>query len=238
MKKINIITPVKDSIELTLETIKSIYESETTIPFTYTIYNDNSTPENTIALKDASEKYGFNLVNIAEITTNPSPNYRLVLQLAQQKAIQEEAGVLIIESDVTIKKDTIQSLYEGVHDRPDCGIAAAITVDTDGAVNYPYLYAKNKEKGIYEEKRHLSFCCTLLSPKFLNEYDFEQLDSTKHWHDTAISNQSKKLGYKNYLFSNTHVIHRPHSSRPWKILKYTNPLKYYWIKFTKGFDKI
>jgi len=34
------------------------------------------------------------------------------------------------------------------------------------------------------------------------------------------------------------VWHRPHSSRPWKQLKYTNPLKYYWLKFTKGLDKI
>ncbi|MBR6465174.1 MAG: glycosyltransferase family 2 protein, partial [Bacteroidales bacterium] len=27
-------------------------------------------------------------------------------------------------------------------------------------------------------------------------------------------------------------------SRPWKLLKYKNPIKYYWIKFTKGMDKI
>ena len=34
------------------------------------------------------------------------------------------------------------------------------------------------------------------------------------------------------------VLHRPHQSRPWKQLKYKNPLKYYWLKFTKGLDKI
>jgi hypothetical protein len=34
------------------------------------------------------------------------------------------------------------------------------------------------------------------------------------------------------------VTHRPHASRPWKQLKYKNPLKYYWLKLTKGLDKI
>ena len=45
-------------------------------------------------------------------------------------------------------------------------------------------------------------------------------------------------GFHNYLFINLPVLHRPHGSRPWKKLKYTNPLKYYWLKYTKGLDKI
>jgi len=40
------------------------------------------------------------------------------------------------------------------------------------------------------------------------------------------------------LLTNVPVLHLPHSSRPWKMLKYTNPLKYYWKKYTKGLDKI
>ena len=34
------------------------------------------------------------------------------------------------------------------------------------------------------------------------------------------------------------VWHRPHGSRPWKQLKYKNPLKYYFLKYWKGLDKI
>lgn len=34
------------------------------------------------------------------------------------------------------------------------------------------------------------------------------------------------------------VWHRPHGSRPWKQLKYSNPMKYYFFKFWKGLDKI
>ena len=54
----------------------------------------------------------------------------------------------------------------------------------------------------------------------------------------TISHQSLKEGFKNYLFTTLPVLHQPHGSRPWKQLKYKNPLKYYWLKYTKGLDKI
>ena len=43
---------------------------------------------------------------------------------------------------------------------------------------------------------------------------------------------------RNFLFMDLPVVHRPHQRRPWKQLKYKNPLKYYWLKFTRGLDKI
>ena len=55
MKCIHIITPVKDSIELTLQTVEAIVASDFQTPFTYTVYNDFSTEENTAKLQDASE---------------------------------------------------------------------------------------------------------------------------------------------------------------------------------------
>ena len=61
MKCIHIITPVKDSIELTLQTVEAIMASGFQTPFTYTVYNDFSTEENTVRLKEASEKLGFEL---------------------------------------------------------------------------------------------------------------------------------------------------------------------------------
>ena len=39
MKCIHIITPVKDSIELTLQTVEAIVASDFQTPFTYTVYN-------------------------------------------------------------------------------------------------------------------------------------------------------------------------------------------------------
>ena len=164
MKCIHIITPVKDSIELTLQTAEAILKSDFTVPFHYTIYNDFSTDENTKQLKEASLKMGFELVNLSEITSHPSPNYLLVLQMAQEKAIAAEAGLLIVESDVIVKKHTLQSLFDGAQARKDCGIAAAVTVDEHEAINYPYLYAKGKENQVFPEKKHLSFCCSLLTP--------------------------------------------------------------------------
>ena len=238
MKKVHIITPVKDSINLTLETVKAIMQSDIKLPFTYTIYNDFSTEENTIILEEASKEFKFQLVNLSDITDHPSPKYLLILKTAQEKALKEGAGLLIIESDVVVGKDTIQRLIEGAEESENCGIAASVTVDDKGAINYPYLYAKGKENQVIKTKKHLSFCCSLLMPVFLNKYSFHSLNPDKSWHDVTISRQSLKSGFRNYLFTNLPVLHKPHSSRPWKQLKYTNPLKYYWLKFIHKRDKI
>lgn len=152
MKCIHIITPVKDSIELTLQTVEAIVASDFQTPFTYTVYNDFSTEENTAKLQDASEKLGFELVNLAEITDHPSPNYLLVLQMAQQRAIEAEAGLVIVESDVVVKKNTLQALFNGAAERADCGIAAAVTVDEKGEINYPYLLRKVRKTRCFRRK--------------------------------------------------------------------------------------
>ena len=91
---------------------------------------------------------------------------------------------------------------------------------------------------VVDSRKHCSFCCTLITPALLKAFDFDQLDPKKHWHDVIISHESLKLGFKNYILTTLPVTHHPHSSRPWKLLKYKNPLKYYWRKFTLGFDKI
>lgn len=238
MKCIHIITPVKDSIELTLQTAEAIMNSKLQVPFVYTVYNDFSTVENTDLLRQASVRLGFELVNLSDITAHPSPNYLLILQIAQQKAIAAEAGLLIVESDVIVKEHTLQSLFEGALQHRNCGIAAAVTVDENENINYPYLYAKGKENQVFPEKKHLSFCCSLLTLGFLRAFDFRLLNPEKNWFDVTISHQALEKGFVNYLFTNLTVWHRPHSSRPWKQLKYKNPLKYYWLKFTKGLDKI
>ena len=238
MKNLHIITPVKDSIDSTLLTIEALMASKTEISFRYTIYNDFSTPQNTALLEQYSSKYGFELVNLCDITDHPSPNYLLVLQTAQQRAIEENASLLIVESDVIVAPDTIQKLVDGASARTDCGIAASVTIDDNGDINYPYGYAKGHEGEVYAVDKHCSFCCSLLTNALLRSYDFNLLNPEKHWFDVHISHISRDKGFNNYLFCDTPVVHRPHSSRPWKQLKYTNPLKYYWRKFVKRFDKI
>ena len=238
MNSLHIITPVKDSIDSTLGTVKAIMESDISVPYTYTIYNDFSTPENTLRLEEASQIYGFRLINLSDLTDHPSPNYLLVLQKTQQEAIEANAGLLIVESDVTVEKNTLQALFDGAMERKNCGMAASVTVDSNGEINFPYLYAKGRKPKVYDEKKRFSFCCTLLTPQFLKAFDFHLLDASKNWFDVTISHESIRKGFHNYLFVNLPVLHRPHGSRPWKQLKYTNPLKYYWLKFTKGLDKI
>ena len=176
MKSLHIITPVKDSIDLTLKTAKAVLDSHLTVPFTYTIYNDFSTPENTARLEEASRLMGFNLVNLADITSTPSPNYLLVLKTTRRLAIDADAGLLIVESDVVVEPDTLQGLYDGAMERSDCGIAASITVDAEGAVNYPYGFAKAVLGRVEPTRKHCSFCCSLLTPNLLRAFDFDLLN--------------------------------------------------------------
>jgi hypothetical protein len=238
MSKLHILTPVKDSLETSLRTIDAIMNSEVGVDFTYTVYNDFSNPATTEKLQATADQLGFNLVNLADSTSHPSPNYRLVLQMAQQKALAESAHLLIIESDVMIHKNTIQQMYDHVQVLTNTGMIAAVTTDVEERINFPYLYARKFSSGVHSTHKRLSFCCTILSLDFLKAYDFKDLNPSKSWYDVYISHKSKKLGFRNYLVTSLPVLHLPHSSRPWKQLKYTNPIKYYWVKFTQNRDKI
>jgi len=242
--QLRIFTPVKDSIASTLEAIDGVLNARLAVPHTYTVYNDFSLPENKARLEVAAASKGFQLVNLSDLTDHPSPNYLLMLQRERKICLETGAALLIVESDVTVGAETLQELWDAAQQRKDAGIVAAPTMDRTGAYNYPYHFMKEKERGKEGEKRiiktrkHCSFCCSLLTPELLRRVDFETLDSTKNWFDVTISHLSLEKGLQNYIIASSPVLHRPHSSRPWKQLKYKNPIKYYWIKFTKGFDKI
>ncbi|MCQ2288923.1 MAG: glycosyltransferase family 2 protein [Muribaculaceae bacterium] len=239
MKTLHVITPVKDSIETATQTIRAVMSSQLKIPVTYTVYNDFSTPETTAALQQLSQELGFELVNLCDVTDHPSPNYLLVLRTEQKKALAQDAGMLIVESDVTVQPHTLQALVDGALERPDCGIAASVTVDQDGVINYPYKRDfAGKVNRVVDTRKHCSFCCSLLTPALLAAYDFEQLHPDKNWFDVTISHESLKHGLHNYVFTNLPVLHKPHASRPWKQLKYKNPLLYYWRKFINKKDRI
>lgn len=238
MNKLHIITPVKDSLETTLQTIHHIMGSEISVEFTYTVYNDFSTDSTTEILEKEAKEYGFTLVNLKEITMHPSPNYLMILQIAQQRANYENAHLLIIESDVLVEKNTIQQMYDQVTSLEKPGMLAAVTTDISGTVNFPYLYAAKFSKGVINTRKRLSFCCTLLTQPLLNAFNFDTLNPDKSWYDVFISHKSTELEFKNYLLTSLPVVHIPHSSRPWKHLKYTHPLKYYYNKLVNKRDKI
>ena len=233
MKPLRVIMPVKDSPDTTCEAIDALLK---TANIDFTVYNDFSTPENTALLQELANRRGFQLVNWADHTDHPSPNYRLTLQDAQQKALKEGAHLIIVESDVLVRPDTISRMAEAA--REGVAMVAAVTVDAEGNINFPYQYATRLHGDIVNTHKRFSFCCTLLTNEFLQAYDFQQLDPEKSWYDVTISHQAVKLGFKNLLMLNNTVIHRPHSSRPWKQLKYTHPLRYYWQKITRKRDRI
>ena len=238
MNDINIIMPVKDSVDTAAEAIAAL----SSYCGKLTVYNDFSTEENTEKLKQLSLQYGFRLINLSDITDHPSPNYLLVLQTAQKDAVSGKKDLIIVESDVTVKADTISLMQTAAAENTNTGMVAAVTEDTDGEINFPYEYAlklqKKYGKTTVKTKKRLSFCCTLLTLSFLKTYDFHNLDPEKNWYDVTISHKSLELGFDNLLMLGNGVVHRPHSSRPWKKLKYTNPLLYYWRKIIYGKDRI
>ena len=230
-KKIHIIMPVKDSPETAEEAIRAVVRSGHSL----TVYDDNSTADNAARLDMLSRELGIEVVHVAERTDHPSPNYRWVLIDAQRQCLEKEQHLVIIESDVIVKESTVSNMQKAVTAKT--GMVAAVTTNVEGVINFPYEYARKiNADGIC--KKRFSFCCTLLTQELLQAYDFEQLDPTKNWYDVTISHLSQKLGFDNILQVSNPVLHKPHSSRPWKQLKYTNPLLYYWRKLTKGLDKI
>lgn len=231
-----VITPVKDSVETTIETIKAIEKS--TYKVKHIIYNDFSSLETERTLESAKLKYDFELVNLKDLTSHPSPNYKLVLQTAQKLAIAENLPLIIVESDVKVKPDTFEKMLTFAEDNNKIGMVGAITVGANNQVNFPYLKFKDEKADQLKTERSLSFCCTLLKLEFLKSYSFLALDESKDWFDVFISRKSVELGFENYILIDVPVLHQPHGSRPWKQLKYTNPIKYYFLKLINKRDKI
>jgi hypothetical protein len=112
---LHIVIPVKNSPESTSLTIEAVINSKSEIDFELTVYDDFSEKETADMLDKLASKYNFKVVHLSEVTANPSPNYRLVLQMAQTKAVSSGAHIVIVESDVTVNEDTISKLYNSVN---------------------------------------------------------------------------------------------------------------------------
>lgn len=208
---------------------------------TLCVYDDYSLPENAKQLDEIATETGIQIIRIADLTDHPSPNYRFVLQKAQQDALAQGKHLVIVESDVIVQAGTLDRMLTEVKD--GVGMVAAVTVDENDEYNFPYHYLRRlryrflSRKTISTKKR-FSFCCTLLTSELLHKADFQLLDPTKNWYDVTISHWSVRLGLRNMLMLDNPVLHFPHASRPWKRLKYTNPLLYYWRKIAQKKDRI
>jgi hypothetical protein len=235
VKNLLIITPVKDSVVTALESITLICQSKNDYP--YRVYNDRSLPESRTVLEHGIA-LGYELINIEDHVGTVSPNYRFTLIDARQKALEMDAHLLIVESDVFVKPETIARLMNLAATEERCGMVAAITTDVSGEINFPYGHIKKGSTGIIKTRHRISFCCTLLTNNLLQRIDFNQLSAEKHWYDVQISKASRRQGFRNLIDTDLKVVHFPHSSRPWKKLKYENPLKYYLRKYFKKLDRI
>ena len=76
-----VITPVKNSLDTTKLTVEALMKTNADIE--YYVYNDFSESETKKYLDKAKDKLGFQVVHLEDITSTPSPNYKLVLEIAQ-----------------------------------------------------------------------------------------------------------------------------------------------------------
>jgi len=232
-----LITPVKDSLKTTRAIICLLRESNHDIP--YYIFDDFSSRETRRWLEENAIRYNYKVVGLEKHTRKSSPNYRTTLILARKYALENGTNLAIVESDVYAKNETILGLNKLADDTPDAGLVGSVTIDDKGEINFPYTYATAIDKpAIFASAKTVSFCCTILSLRFMEQFDFEELPSNMDWFDVFISRKSRQLGFSNYVVKDLPVLHKPHSSRPWKHLKYTNPILYYLKKFILQRDRI
>jgi hypothetical protein len=231
-----VITPVKDSKETVQKTISAIAGAKGN--FEYIVFNDFSNGETRNFLENTRVEGNYKLINLEDYTRTPSPNYKLVLQMGQKIALDNRVHLILVESDVIIGENTITNLIEITTQCKNPGLIGIATVDQNGSYNFPYSYIKNDRETVVQTHRSISFCCTLISYEFLNKYCFDLLPQKKDWFDIFISHQSRNLGFINYLITKNGVLHLPHSSRPWKQLKYTHPIRYYFYKLLHRRDRI
>lgn len=236
MNKLIVITPIKDSLETLRHTIKTLRSGAKSTP--YYIFDDFSNDETIGWLKQHQEKYQFEIIHLSDHTDEPSPNYRLTLNMARKMALEQNAHLAIIESDVIAEPQTLEALVELTEELPDAGLVGSVTTDSKGRINFPYSYVKKGMPNVYKTPRSMSFCCTVLSNDLMKAFDFAELDSSRDWYDVHITRRARQLGFNNYISLKNPVIHRPHGSRPWKMLKYKNPVLYYLKKFTQKRDRI
>lgn len=135
-EKVHIIMPVKDSIETTERAIRTFVASGHAL----TVYDDYSTVETATRLNELQEELGIRVIHISDHLDHPSPNYRWVLIQAQREAIEKHQHLVIIESDVIIRPDTISRLQQAVQEK--VGMVAAVTENEAGEINFPYEYAR------------------------------------------------------------------------------------------------
>ena len=237
MKNPTLITPVKDSLKTTRAIISLLRGNNQEIP--YFIFDDFSSKETRRWLEENAIKYGYKVIGLEKHTEKSSPNYRTTLLVAQKIAIENNSHLASVESDVVAENETILGLTKLADELPDAGLVGSVTVDEHGEINFPYTYATAIDKpSIFASAKTVSFCCTIISLRLLEQFDFNDLPLKMDWFDVYISRKSRQLGFSNYVVKNLPVVHKPHSSRPWKHLKYKNPILYYLKKFILRRDRI
>lgn len=156
-----------------------------------------------------------------------------------EKILEENLKIAMIGS-LTIGPHPHEIIYAESSQEYQKKYEQILTKKDELSSNFPYGRLKDKMRyrniklsrwkipKIFPRK-HLSFCCTLISMDF--EKTLMSLDFSSHkWYDLISSRLAYKNNFKLFVETSFPVLHLPHSSRPEKKLKYRNPMSYYIAK--------
>lgn len=235
MKLPLVLIPFRDSLTTLQKTIIALRESTPDIPLL--LCDDASSAS---CLKDlntwleAQNWVGVELLSLPK--AGDAPQYGLALREGLTRAHSELRQLLVVESDVEVLPGVAEGLQRVLERNPCAVMAGAVTIDSEGVWNFPYAGTFRADKlrsSPLIRRRSLSFCCTLLDHVFVENLLHTPFPDTG-WMDLKISAIARKFGTL-WLALDLQVIHNPHSSRPWKLLKYKSPLLYYFYKITRRF---
>jgi len=235
MKLPLVLIPFRDSLTTLQRTILALKKPAPEIPLL--LCDDASSAQCLKELNTWLETQNWSKVDVLSLPVGEdAPQYGLALRAGLQRAHNEMRQLLVVESDVEVLPGVVLGLQRVLQRKPDAVMAGAVTIDPEGVWNFPYagtFRAAKLRSSPLIRRRSLSFCCTLLDHGFVDHLLHTPFPDTG-WMDLKISAMARKLGTL-WLALDLQVVHHPHSSRPWKLLKYKNPLLYYFYKITRRF---
>lgn len=134
--------------------------------------------------------------------------------MAQQKAREYRVPLILIESDVVIRPNTITGLLEVTRQAVRPGLIGVITVNEQGEFNFPYSNVRKEATSWSETSRSLSFCCTLISCEFLDVYDFKELPLKKTGSTFISADSPENSGSKTIWSGKTACFTFPTAAAP------------------------
>lgn len=208
--------------------LQSIEKSKTTFDYEVIVVDNNSVDGSVSML----EKYYSGKVKI--ITNKENLGFSKANNIGIKASIGEY--VLLLNPDTIVVEDTFQKMVDFLNTQKDAGAVGVKMIDGEGKflpeskrglptpevalykmIGLSRIFPRSQKFGRYhlgfldENKTHevdvLPGACMMIRRIILGEVGYLDEDYFMYGEDIDLSYQITRLGYKNYYFPETHIIH-------------------------------